>query len=166
MNNRYESINQLLDLAHIRVLIIAHDIRSAYNIGAMLRTADGTGQTALVFVGYSPTPDNPKVSKTALGAEYSVPWCSTDSLDEVLAVTGVQHIGLELTSRSVNLFDFGLDNNKKVLLYVGNEVTGLPIELMTLLEVFVQLPMRGEKASLNVAEAASIAMYELLRKFS
>jgi tRNA G18 (ribose-2'-O)-methylase SpoU len=130
----------------------------------MFRTADGTGQTGIIIAGYSPTPENPKVAKTALGADYQVPWIQNHDPLELLAQKDVIHVGLELSSRAQDIFEWQFPSTHKIFLYVGNEVTGLPAELMTKLDTLVQLPMRGEKQSLNVAEAASVALYECYRK--
>lgn len=164
MSSKVSSIQEFISNPAIKVVLVALNIRSAYNVGAMFRTADGTGQTAIVIAGYTPTPENPKVAKTALGAEYSVPWCYVEDVGEILKEQKLEHVGLELTPKAVDLFAWEPSTEKKTALYVGNEVTGLPVELMTNLEIFVQLPMKGEKASLNVAEATSIALYEFLRK--
>ncbi len=166
MSSKVESIAKLLELDAVKVVVVVQDIRSAYNVGAMFRTADGTGITGIVITGYSPSPENPKVPKTALGAESTVPWCYVEDINEITSLQNVEHVGLELTPVAIDLFDWNPDFAKKIILYVGNEVTGLPVELMTNLEQFVQLPMNGVKASLNVAEATSIALYEILRKYS
>lgn len=164
MQNKISSLLELLLFPTIKVVIVAHDIRSAYNIGAILRTADGAGQTGVILSGYSPTPENPKVAKTALGADFQVPWFQITSLEELKDLPDVLHVGLELSPKAMDLFTWKPPENKKIVLYIGNEVTGLPLELMLDLETFVQIPMNGSKKSLNVAEATSIAIYELLRK--
>jgi len=158
------SAQKLIDIPHLEVVLVAVDIRSAYNVGAMLRTADGTGETGIILTGYSPTPENPKVAKTALGADYQVPWTQVSDVMELLKISDVLHVGLELSPAAKDLFEWTPPTNKKVFLYVGNEVTGLSTELLMNLDLLVQLPMRGSKQSLNVAEATSIALYELLRK--
>ena len=164
--SRVNTIEELIADPKIKVILVAHDIRSAYNVGAMFRTADGTGITGIVLSGYSPNPENPKLKKTALGAEESVSWVVVENLGELLKIPKVQHFGLELTPRAQNIFEWSPLSDSKIFLYVGNEVTGLSAETMTVLDNFVQLPMNGKKVSLNVAEAASIALYELLRKLS
>lgn len=165
MSNKCNSVEELVQKEDYSLFIVAHDIRSAYNIGAIFRTADGAGGTGVIITGYTPTPENPKVAKTALGADNMVPWVSA-SLDDVMGTENVHHIGLEFTRKSVDLFTFNPSNDAKILLYIGNEVTGLSTELLMRLEMFLKLPMNGLKNSLNVAEATSIAIYEFLRKRS
>jgi len=164
VTNNSQTIQKLVDDPKLPIILVAVDIRSAYNVGAMFRTADGTGQTGIIVCGYTPPPDHPKVAKTALGADYEVPWAQVNDVMDVLNTKSVVHIGLELSSKSVDLFTWKIPSKQKVFLYVGNEVTGLSAEVLMRLDALVQLPMLGTKQSLNVAEAASIALYELYRK--
>lgn len=162
MDSTEQSIETLLADQSIRLFVIACNIRSAYNVGAILRTADGAGNTAVVVTGYTPSPIHPKVEKTALGASATVPWCQS-TLEQLLSIKNVLHVGLELSPRSVSLFEWK-PPDMPIFLYIGNEVTGLDAELLVSLPILVQLPMNGAKNSLNVAEATSISIYELLRK--
>ena len=159
-----QTIKQLVRNPMLQVFLVILDIRPAYNVGAMFRTADGTGQTGIIITGYSPTPDNPKVAKTALGSDYQVPWAHEPLLEVIRATPNVLHVGLELSARSEDIFMWQLPPLQKIFLYVGNEVTGLPLELMANLDTLLQIPMCGVKQSLNVAEATSVALYELYRK--
>jgi tRNA G18 (ribose-2'-O)-methylase SpoU len=164
--NEYSSLSELVAKSGKSVFLVAENIRSAYNVGAMFRTADGAGNCGIITVGYTPTPHNPKIPKTALGAECTIPWThyeSVESLYKDAVAIGAQQVGLEVDSRAVSLFDYKLSDTP-ALFYAGNEVTGLSLFLMTNLESFISLPMNGHKASLNVAEASSILIYELLRK--
>jgi len=164
MANNTQTIKQLTRNPKLHVFLVILDIRSAYNVGAMFRTADGTGQTGVIITGYSPTPDNPKVAKTALGSDYQVPWAYEQSLEVIRSTPNVLHVGLELCTRSEDIFSWQLPPSKKIFLYVGNEVTGLPVDLRTNLDILLQIPMCGVKHSLNVAEATSVAIYDLYRK--
>lgn len=163
MTAKLSSLAEVQSHPTITTWLVAVDVRSAYNVGAMFRTADGTGSTGIILAGYSPTPENPKVNKTALGAEFHVPWFVVSDPTELFSKTSFAHIGLETTQKAQNIFTW-TPTKRKLFLYVGNEVTGLPLSVMTGLKEFVRIPMVGLKQSLNVAEAASIAMYELFRK--
>jgi len=148
----------------IKLWIVAENIRSAYNIGAMFRTADGAGGTGLILLGYSPTPENQKVRKTSLGAEQSVPYTFIHSTKEFLDER-VPFYTLEICSRSTNIFDFKYSAKMlPLVLVVGNEVTGISAELLSKSRQSIFIPMNGKKESLNVAEATSIAIYEFYRK--
>lgn len=143
--------------------IIAHNIRSAENIGAILRTADSLGVAKVWIVGYSPTPEHRKVSKTALGAEQSVEWEQVVDIVDVLQglkQRGYRLVGLELDERAQPLADYHPPENMALLL--GNEVEGIPPSLRASCDDLVQIPQQGKKESLNVSVATGIAAYRLL----
>jgi len=148
-----------------KVVLVLENIRSAYNVGAVFRTSDGAGCISLILAGYTPTPENPKVAKTGLGAEFSVPWAHIDNINELFPIIdkiSMPEYGVETAKNALNIFSEEL--TFPLILYVGNEVTGLSLDLMTHLDKFLAIPMEGRKSSLNVAEASSIAIYEMYRK--
>ncbi len=143
--------------------LIANDIRSAENIGALFRTCDSLGVKKIWITGYSPTPAHPKVKKTSLGAEASVEWeQATDVTDVILRLKAqnVRIVGLELAEGAVSLADYRAP--EKIALLLGNEVTGIPPSLLALCDDVVSIPQKGTKESLNVAVAAGIAAYWIL----
>ena len=141
------------------------NIRSTYNVGSMFRAADGAGLRCLHLCGITPTPENPKVVKTALGAESSVKW--KYYRNSVAAVQEFKRLGfgifaLEAAPRSQSIFE--LDNaitHRPILLVVGNEICGVDAEILTLSDKVLWIPMHGQKESLNVALAFGIAAYTL-----
>ncbi len=149
-----------------RVAVLLDNIRSAWNVGSILRSADGFGYTHAYICGITPTPDHEAVIKTSLGAQDSVPWSyHKDAVDLVkgLKVEGWKVYGLEEDARAVEL---GYTENvayesKGELLIVGNEVTGIDPELLDLCDQIFYIPMRGEKKSFNVAIAFGIAAFAL-----
>jgi len=147
--------------------VILDNIRSAWNVGSMMRTADGAGVCHVYLCGVSPTPDNPKVAKTALGAEKSLPWSFHANGVEVarkLKDEGVRLWALEGGERSVPLYHSEQDSGSQhapLALVVGNELTGVDPGLLELCERVVNLPMLGVKGSLNVAVAFGIAVYSI-----
>ena len=145
------------------------NIRSSFNVGAMFRTADGAGVTHLHLCGITPAPDHPKVAKTALGAEYSVPW--TQYWDAIEAAAGLKQGGFELWAleggpRAESIFEAAWQMpDKPLLLVVGNEVSGVDPGLLALCQRVVSIPMQGAKQSLNVAVAFGISVYTLKSPF-
>jgi tRNA G18 (ribose-2'-O)-methylase SpoU len=129
----------------------------------MLRAADGAGVRRVHLCGVSATPDNPKVAKTALGAERSLPWqYSPDavSLAGALKAAGMRLWALEGGAQAVSLFDLRAElAGPPLVLAVGNEVTGVDPGVLALCDRIVSLPMGGIKGSLNVAVAFGIAVY-------
>ena len=147
-----------------KIVLILNDIRSAMNTGAIIRTADGMGASKIFLTGYTATPNHPKVLKTSLGAEESVPWEYREDVSEViksLKQEGFEILGLEITENSKNIWETKI--NFPVALLLGNEIRGIEAGLISQCDKIVSLPMLGSKESLNVATAAGIASYELLR---
>lgn len=146
---------------HLEVFL--DNIRSAWNVGSMLRTADGAGVRRVHLCGVTPYPDNPKVWKTALGAERNIPWSYyPDGVAGAKALKdqGCRLWALEGGERAESLFNVTLDSmNDPFVLVVGNEVSGVDPGILALCERVVHLPMQGIKGSLNVAVAFGIAVY-------
>lgn len=148
------------------ITIILPDIRSAMNVGAILRTADGINAEKIYLTGYTATPEHPKVAKTSLGAEKSVTWeyrKDVITLLQELKQKGYEIAGLELDEAAVPIWDCKFEF--PVALIAGNEIGGIPKEQRDLCDKLVYIPMLGQKESLNVATAVGIASYEILRQY-
>jgi len=141
--------------------VLAHNIRSLYNVGSIFRTADGAGVDKVILTGYSGTPLRKEVQKVALGAEDFVLWEKRIQACSQLAKyskQGFQIIALE--NNIAGAKDYRLFKPKFPLLaIVGNEVTGIASPLLKRVDQIVSLPMRGKKKSLNVACAFAIFAY-------
>lgn len=144
--------------------VLLDNIRSAWNVGSIFRSADGFGFAHAYVCGITPTPDIEAVTKTALGAEDSVPW--SYHKDAVKLVKGLKKEGwkiwaLEEDERAKELRWETKTGEQKVVLIMGSEVTGVDPEMLGLCDEVFYIPMRGEKKSFNVAMAFSIAAYAL-----
>jgi tRNA G18 (ribose-2'-O)-methylase SpoU len=146
--------------------IILEDIRSAYNVGAIFRTADAAGVAKVFLVGYTPAPidrfgrSQPEILKTSLGASTTMAWeqvATTKEIIERLQASGVTVAAVELAEGSVSLKDF--KEPEEVAYVVGNEVDGVSKEALALADIIVELPMLGQKESLNVSVTAGIILY-------
>jgi tRNA G18 (ribose-2'-O)-methylase SpoU len=147
------------------LILLAHNIRSAYNVGSFFRTADGAGVSKIVLSGYCPPPDHKGVIKTALGAEHSVPWEKITAPGpwlKKMKKAGYTIVALEQTKSSKNLFTWKPKFPMVVIL--GNEVKGVSPALLKYADVTLEIPMHGVKESLNVASAMAIAVYQILQK--
>ncbi len=143
--------------------VIAHDIRSCENVGALFRTCEFLGVEKLWLTGYTPAPPDSKVLKTALGAEQSLKWEKQTDLNkalERLKSKGFDLVGLELDKRAKELSQYR--GAKKIALLLGNEVTGIPSSLLDQCDDIVMIKPRGKKESLNVTIATAIACWALL----
>jgi 23S rRNA (guanosine2251-2'-O)-methyltransferase len=141
------------------------NIRSVFNVGNMLRTADGAGIRHMHLCGITSAPNNPKLAKTALGAERSVPW--THHRDGLAVAVSLRKKGfrlwaLEGGSRAESLFDARVDpQGPPIVLVVGSEISGVEPGILEQCEKVLCLPMQGVKNTLNVAVAFGIAAYFL-----
>lgn len=147
-----------------KFILILPNIRSGHNVGAIFRTADGAGVDKIYLTGYSPCPPHPQVDKVSLGAEKSVAWewaRYTVPLLKKLKADGYNIVALEQTKKSVTLYKW--KPKFPLALVVGNEVAGIPPKLLKLCDEFVEIPMHGEKNSLNVSVAAGISLYHIGR---
>ncbi len=143
--------------------LIAHNIRSAQNIGSLLRICDSLGVAKLWITGYSPTPEHVRVKKTALGAERFVIWEQTLKVQEVvkrLKSQGFSMAALETGTRSVDLTEYTAPDRLALLL--GNEVQGVPPSLQEICDVVISIKQYGKKESLNVSIAAAVAAHWVL----
>ncbi|MFZ1395545.1 MAG: TrmH family RNA methyltransferase, partial [Candidatus Promineifilaceae bacterium] len=151
---------------YTQLALLLDNIRSLYNVGAIMRTADGAGIAQLHLGGITAPPTHPKLAKTALGAESALPW--TQHRNSVHAVQQLKSEGykvwvLEEGETAVNLFTAALPQpaNQPVLLVIGNEKVGVDPEIVALADQIFALPMSGVKNSLNVAVAFGIAIYQI-----
>lgn len=149
----------------LQIEVMLDNIRSTFNVGAMFRSCDGAQIAHIHLCGTSPTPEHPKIAKTSLGAELSVPW--SYHRNGLHAVQTMKDLGyrvwaLEGGENAVSLFESRFPNfDSPLLLVVGNEVTGVDPGILRISDQVVYLPMSGAKESLNVAIAFGIAVYFL-----
>ena len=148
------------------IVVVAHDLRSAHNVGSVFRTADSAGLAGVVLSGFTPTPDHRGVIKTALGAQDAVGWRSFDGVHDALAALrgeGYTIAALEIAPGAVapgavpaSAFPLAL--------VLGNEVAGVPPDVLEQADLIVGLPQYGVKASLNVSVAFGVAAYGLVER--
>lgn len=156
------SLREYREARKLPLALLADNVRSMYNVGAMLRTCDAFLVEEMVMGGITGVPPHPEISKTALGAEESVAWRHVD--DSVQAVSEMKERGwkvcvLEQTHNSVMLQDFSCMPGEKYLLVVGNEVKGVDQRIVDMADTVVEIPQAGVKHSLNVSVSAGIALW-------
>ncbi len=160
------------------IAAILHNIRSTYNVGAIMRTLDAVGGAEIVCCGITPYPELPSdtrspvvrtantksIAKTALGAETALR--VSHEADAAAAVRDLRDRGfavyaLEQSDGAIDIFTAEIDNARPRALLLGAEVDGLPRNLLELCDAVFEIPQHGTKESLNVAVAAGIALYRL-----
>lgn len=153
-----------------KAILILEDIRSVENTGSIFRTAEGLGVGKIILVGTTPAPTDrfgrkrKDFAKVSLGAEGMVDWSHVKDVRpaiQMLKLQGYKIIALEQDPRANDLTREEKVN--KLCLIVGNEVDGVSRELLDHSDEIVQIEMKGEKESLNVAVATGIALYQLLK---
>jgi 23S rRNA (guanosine2251-2'-O)-methyltransferase len=152
------------DSTNSRKAVLLDNIRSAWNVGSIFRSAEGFGFRQIYVCGISPTPENEAVTKTSLGAEDSIPW--SYHKDAVKLVKGLKHEGWRILALEEDKQARSIETEptlENTVLIVGNEITGVDPELLDLCHSIVEIPMRGEKRSFNVAVAFAVAAYAMNR---
>ena len=157
-------------MERLPVVVILDNVRSLYNTGAFFRTADACAVERLVLCGITPRPDQGSrqrrsIAKTALGAETAVPW--EHEPETAVAVTkaaaaGYQIAAIETSPHAVDLYSW--EPRWPVCLVFGHETDGVEPAVAGGIDTHVRVPMFGVKRSLNVATAAGVVLYELLRR--
>lgn len=148
------------------IILVLENIRSAYNVGSVFRTSDAFLVQAIYIIGYSAKPPHKEIKKTALGAEETVEWKYFKTTAE--AITELREAGFnvyaaEQAEGSYKLNAIGFDPEEKIAVVFGNEVTGVEQSTIALSDGCLEIPQLGMKHSLNIATAAGVVLWELVR---
>jgi tRNA G18 (ribose-2'-O)-methylase SpoU len=147
------------------VAALLDNIRSAYNVGDIFRSADALCLERLYLVGITAFPPNGKLDKTALGAAETVPWIHDLRIFDAVArirEAGYHLVAVEMTPASVSLFEW--EGPLRSCFVFGHEVLGVDRELLRQADAVVHLPMAGLKNSLNVSSSFAVALYAHLAR--
>ncbi|MEK9155025.1 MAG: TrmH family RNA methyltransferase [Patescibacteria group bacterium] len=141
------------------MIIIAHNIRSLHNVGAILRNAAAFGVERVYLTGITGTPPRKEIAKVSLGAEDLVPWETGEigTIVDILRQSGYGVWGLEMGEGAENIANLHVE---KMALVLGSEVNGIDADVRAMLDGLVEIPM-DKKRSLNVSVASGVAMYAL-----
>jgi tRNA G18 (ribose-2'-O)-methylase SpoU len=148
------------------VIAVLENIRSAYNVGSLFRTADAFLLESIYLIGYTAQPPHKEIKKTALGAEDTVEWhyfADTKSAIENLKNNGYKVYAVEQVVNSISLENLTIDNDEKIAVIFGNEVSGVEQDNILLCDGCIEIPQLGMKHSLNIATAAGVVLWEIIR---
>lgn len=148
------------------IRVVAHNIRSIHNVGAVFRTSDAARIEHLYLTGYTGTPEHPDLQKTALGAQDTVPWSQHDDVHALLdarEATGDAIAVLEITDTPTHPSDVA-DADFPLCLVLGNEVHGVDDAIIDRADLALELPQYGAKLSMNMSVAYGIAVHDLVRR--
>jgi 23S rRNA (guanosine2251-2'-O)-methyltransferase len=162
-----KSVDEFKQSDKIPVITVLENIRSAYNIGSVFRTADAFLLEGVYITGYSAIPPHKEIKKTALGAEDTVSWQHFS--DAGLAIAALKEAGykvyaVEQVENSISLEQFQSKPGDKIAVIFGNEVTGVEQSTIEQCDGTIEIPQLGMKHSLNIATAAGVVLWELVRK--
>ncbi|KQC05998.1 MAG: hypothetical protein APR54_07850 [Candidatus Cloacimonas sp. SDB] len=159
-----DGINE--SVTRLNLVVILHNLRSAFNVGNIMRTAECLGLEKIIFCGYTPTPENRKVKETSMGTHGLLDWQQRVEIFPLLEeykTLGWNIYGLETTSNAENIFTSELPEPAVIVL--GNEAHGIPRKVLEFCDGIIRIPTGGWKNSLNVGVAFAVAGYEILRKW-
>ena len=151
------------------LIIILDDIRSLHNIGSVFRTADAFLIQKIYLCGFTATPPNKEIHKTALGATETVDWEYKKNILELIKELKSQNIeilGIEQAENSIYLNDFQIKKNQVYAIILGNEVYGVNQEAIYLCDNVIEIPQWGSKHSLNISVACGIVVWDFVKKLS
>ncbi len=148
------------------LVFILDNIRSAFNVGSILRTAECLNIEKVYLCGYTTNPEQPKLAKTAMGTQDSIAWESREHIVDLineLKFKGYQVIGLETAEKPVDLYE--RFTFAPTALVVGNERFGLDADVLKSCDEIRKIPLRGRKNSLNVGISLAVAAFEWNRQY-
>ncbi|MEX1014282.1 MAG: TrmH family RNA methyltransferase [Candidatus Paceibacterota bacterium] len=160
------------------MVVILHNLRSAHNVGSIFRTSDGAGVKKIYLSGFSPSPVNKvgtpriRLTKVALGAEKFIEWEQIKSITSTikkLKKNGYKIYSVEQDKKSIPYQKIKKVKDEKIALIMGNEINGLTRNILDKSDKIIDIPMHGQKKSLNVSVAYGIVSYhfaQLLNKIN
>lgn len=162
-----KSVEEFRQSQKFSVIAVLENVRSAYNVGSVLRTADAFLLQAVYTVGYTPYPPHKQITKTALGADETVTSKHFTNAEEAIAELksdGFSVYAIEQVKDSILLQNFEVNEDDKIALLFGNEVTGVEPDTLLLCDGCIEIPQMGMKHSLNIATAAGIVLWECVKQ--
>lgn len=150
-------------------IIVLPDIRSALNVGSIFRTADACGVSKIYLAGYTPAPidqfgrADKQIAKTALGAEKNIPWEKAENISKLITKLKKEGFYLIAIEQAENSVDYKkVKAQTKTAFIFGNEVEGLSKSILKKCDVIAEIPMMGDKESLNISVSAGVALFRIL----
>jgi len=148
-----------------RLAVLLDGVQDPFNVGGIVRSAAALRAEHLYLSANATAPTHQKVGKTAMGTERYLEWTHYDSIRDAADAArsdGFAVVGLELADESVPFFELELAGD--VCVALGNESNGLSTTALACCDAVGYIPQLGRVGSLNVAAAATVAMYEIRRQ--
>ena len=161
-----KSVDEFKESEKNPVIAVLENIRSAYNVGSVFRTADAFLIESIFITGYTAKPPHKEIAKTALGAQDTVDWkyfeTTSDAIGD-LKKEGYKVYVVEQVTDSISLEKLSDLNIEKIAFIFGNEVTGVDEKIISLCDGCIEIPQFGMKHSLNISVAAGIVLWESVK---
>ena len=144
--------------------VVLHEVRDPGNVGTLLRTADAAGADLVLLTRTSADPYSPKAVRAAVGSTFHLPVIAGADAPALLDALAGRGITAAATSgyASTDLFDTALP--ERVAWILGNEARGLDEDTLAAAPLAVRIPLAGHAESLNVHTAATVCLFETLRR--
>ena len=162
-----KSIDDFKKSKKTSAIVILDNLRSIHNVGSIFRTSDSFLIEKIIISGYTATPENSRMEKTALGSSDSVDWEYSDDIIETikkLQKKDVKIISIEQADESLKIEKFNPIKGTKYAFIFGNEVDGVSDDIINISDEVVEIPQVGTKHSLNVSVAAGIVLWDFFYK--
>ena len=162
-----KSIDDFKKSKKTAAIVILDNIRSIHNVGSIFRTSDSFLIEKIIISGYTATPENDRMKKTALGSSDSVDWEYSDDIIETikkLQKKDVKIISIEQADESLKVEKFNPVSGTKYAFIFGNEVDGVSDDIINVSDEVLEIPQVGTKHSLNVSVAAGIVLWDFFFK--
>ena len=161
-----KSVEEFRQSEKMPIIVVLENIRSAYNVGSVFRTSDAFLLEGIYLTGYTARPPHKEIRKTALGAEDTVAWeyfPNAIAAIEQLKNAGYKVFAVEQVKDSLSLEKINFNYSDKIAVVFGNEVTGVEQETILQCDGCIEIPQLGMKHSLNIATAAGVVLWEIVR---
>jgi tRNA G18 (ribose-2'-O)-methylase SpoU len=163
-----KSVEEFRASEKLPVIAVVENVRSAYNVGSLFRTADAFLLESIYIIGYTAHPPHKEIRKTALGAEDTVSWkyfkTAAEAIQDLRSL-GYSVYAVEQVKNSRMLHDVTIQPGEKMAVVFGNEVNGLEQGTIHLCDGAIEIPQLGMKHSLNIATAAGVVLWEIVRGY-
>jgi len=162
-----KTIEEFKDIKKTPLVVVLDNVRSLHNVGSVFRSCDAFAIETLYLCGFTGTPPNKEINKTALGATESVNWKHESDIMAVLAKLkqdGYTLCAIEQTQNAIPLHSFAIDLEKKYALVFGNEVEGVQQNVIDHCDNVLEIAQGGTKHSLNIAVSAGVVLWEFFKR--
>jgi tRNA G18 (ribose-2'-O)-methylase SpoU len=151
--------------AKLDIIIILDNLRSAFNVGAIVRTVECLQISQIFCCGHTPTPEHEKVKNTAMGAETHIDWKHFKKTEDAIEYAKSDgYVVYALETHEMAEIIYGVNYSEKTAIVVGNEALGISTTALEKCDHIISIPISGWKTSLNVATATAVVCFEIFRR--